>query len=74
MGRNLEFDSQVLELNSRFLPLCLGYSLPKKEKEFLTNALASVVHVPRFTRHCWRPCRLLSLDLICTYLQMGPSE
>ena len=39
MGRNLEFDSRVLELNSRFLPkaslpLCLGYSLPKKEKKF----------------------------------------
>ena len=44
MGRNLEFDSQVLELNSRFLPkaslpLCLGYSLPKKEKKFLTSPL-----------------------------------
>ena len=43
MGRNLEFDSQVLELNSRFLPkaslpLCLGYILPKKEKKFLTTA------------------------------------
>ena len=43
MGRNLEFDSRVLELNSRFLPkaslpLCLGYSLPKKEKKFLTTA------------------------------------
>ena len=48
MGRNLEFDSQVLELNSRFLPkaslpLCLGYSLPKKEKKFSTTALAIVV-------------------------------
>ena len=47
MGRNLEFDSQVLELNSRFLPkaslsFCLGYSLPKKEKKFLTTALETV--------------------------------
>ena len=47
MGRNLEFDSRVVELNSRFLPkaflpLCLGYSLPKKEKKFLTTALSIV--------------------------------
>ena len=47
MGRNLKFDSRVLELNSRFLPkaslpLCLGYSLPKKEKKFLTTALSIV--------------------------------
>ena len=47
MGRNLEFDSRVLELNSRFqpkasLPLCLGYSLPKKENKFLTKALSTV--------------------------------
>ena len=47
MGRNLEFDSRVLELNSRFLPkaslpLCLGYSLPKKEKKFLMTALSIV--------------------------------
>ena len=49
MGQNLEFDSRVLELNSRFLPkaslpLCLGYNLPKKEKKFLTTALSKVGH------------------------------
>ena len=54
MGRNLEFDSQVLELNSRFLPkaslpLCLGYSLPKKEKKFLTIALSIDVLVAVFS-------------------------
>ena len=55
MGRNLEFDSRVLELNSRFLPkaslpLCLGYSLPKKEKKFLTTALSIVA--PHYGVHC----------------------
>ena len=60
MGRNLEFDSRVLELNSRFLPkaslpLCLGYSLPKKEKKFSTTALAIVA---------WWSLKMLAFVLI----------
>ena len=80
MGRNLEFDSRVLELNSRFLPkaslpLCLGYSLPKKEKKFSTTALpivgAGMGH-DFMNKVVARSQVQLSLTLVLRYIEMLP--